>query len=64
MSEPIILESGVPEGDIEEWDILNVNQTAAQIQLVETWKSLNDPDYPLKMKTEKQQALNESTQTL
>jgi len=31
--------------------MLSVNQMAAQIKLTEMWKSSNDPQYPIKMKT-------------
>ena len=36
---------------LEEQNMLSVNQMAAQIKLTEMWKSSNDPQYPIKMKT-------------
>ena len=36
---------------LEKLDLLSVYQNAAQIKLVEAWKSINGPDYPLKMKS-------------
>ena len=32
---------------LEKFNLRSVNQLAAQIKLVETWKSLNVPDYPI-----------------
>ena len=45
-------------------DLLSVNQTVAQIKVVEAWKAMNDPEYWVKMKTMKQQMDNISTRTL
>ena len=36
---------------LEEQNMLSVNQMAAQIKLTEMWKAVNDPLYPIKMKT-------------
>jgi hypothetical protein len=35
--------------------MLLVNQIAAQIKLTEMWKTSNDPQYPIKMKTRERQ---------
>ena len=35
------------------FDMLSVNQTAAQIKLTEAWKSLNVEDYPVKLRKER-----------
>ena len=32
---------------LEKFDLLSVNQLAANIKLVEVWKSLNQEDYPI-----------------
>ncbi len=37
---------------LEEQNMLSVNQMAAQIKLTEMWKAVNDPLYPIKMKTQ------------
>ena len=39
---------------LEKFDMLSVNQTAAQIKLTEAWKASNDEDYPIHMKKPEQ----------
>ena len=34
---------------LEKFNMLSVNQLAAQVKLVEVWKALNDPKCPIKM---------------
>ena len=34
---------------LEKFDMLSVNQTAAQIKLTEAWKASQDPDYPVRL---------------
>ena len=36
---------------LEKYNLLSVNQLAAQIKLNEVWKSLNSVDYPIKLNT-------------
>ena len=38
---------------LNEQDMLSVNQTAAQIKLMEAWKAANCEDYPIKLMTER-----------
>ena len=40
---------------LEKLDLLSVNQTVAQIKLVEVWMAMNDPEDPVEMRTMKQQ---------
>ena len=37
---------------LEKFDLLSVNQTAAQIKLSEAWKASKDSSYPVKMRDE------------
>ena len=32
---------------LDKFDMLSVNQTAAQIKLTEAWKAMNDKEYPV-----------------
>ena len=34
---------------LKKYALISVNQLAAQIKLMEAWKSLNIPDYPVQM---------------
>jgi hypothetical protein len=45
-------------------NMLSVNQIAAQIKLTEMWKALNDPQYPIKMKTRERQENSMETRIL
>ena len=36
---------------LDNQNMLSVNQIAAQIKLTEMWKTSNEPQYPIKMKT-------------
>ena len=37
---------------LERFDMLSVNQLAAQIKLTEAWKAMNDKEYPVKLRRE------------
>ena len=37
------------------FDILSVNQLAAQIKLTEAWKAMKDEEYPVKLRREKKE---------
>ena len=39
---------------LEKFDILSVNQKAAQIKITEAWKASRDEDYPVKLRKERQ----------
>ena len=43
------------------FDMLSVNQTAAQIKLTEAWKAVNEPKYPLKMRREEREGEHSRT---
>ena len=49
---------------LNRFDILSVNQVAAQIKLLEAWKSMNVEDYPAKMRRNETEAGSEQKRKL
>ena len=47
---------------LKKFDMLSVNQVAAQIKLTEMWKCKNDPEYPIKIKKHLE-TVNENART-
>ena len=47
---------------LQKFDLLSVNQMAAQIKLTEAWKAMNVTNYPVKMRVERTKAPGQSRQ--
>ena len=47
---------------LNRFNMLSVNQSAAQIKLLEAWKSMNVEDYPINLRNERQSEASPSRQ--